>query len=132
MANAVNQAFGVSGVQTLTDAATITLDLSLMPSNVPPGSTVQVGSGNSFAVTLGGNRTLNILNAIDGQIIRLAVTQDGTGSRTLAVQNGGTAALVNGGAMGLTTTAGATDMIEIMYRKDLGKSLVSVVGKAYA
>lgn len=128
------QLFGVGSVQTLTDAATITLDLSKIGGPIPPATTpVTPGTGNSFAVTLGGNRTLNILNAVDGQVIYLYVTQDGTGSRTLAVQNGGTAgaALVATGTL-LTTTAAAIDLVEIVYRGDLGKSFVSAIGRAYA
>lgn len=127
----VPQSFGVGSVQTLTDAATITLDLATAPGYLPPLTTVQVGSGNSFAVTLAGNRVLDILNMAPGQIIRVAVTQDGTGSRTLTVKTGGTTALVATGTL-LTTTAGATDLIEVMYRADLGKALVSAVGRAYA
>lgn len=122
--------FSVGSVQTLVDAATITLDLGRQPGTIPPAtSPSQNGFGNSFAVTLGGNRTLNILNQSDGQALRLFVTQDGTGSRTLAIQNGGTAALVSGT---LSTTAGAVDMLEIVYRADLGKSFVTVVAKNYA
>lgn len=113
---------GLGSVNTLTDGATITLDLS----------TTANSTCASYKVTLGGNRTLNILNAVDGQIIYVAVTQDGTGTRLLSVTNAGVAALLPGGAMGLTTTAGATDLLEILYRQDLGKSIVSVVGKAYA
>lgn len=112
------QNFGPGSVQTLTDGATITLDLASTP-------------GNAFKVTLAGNRTLNILNAVDGQVIDLYVTQDGTGSRTLTVQNGGTAALVATGTL-LTTTAGATDLVSIKYRADLGKSFVQAQGRAYA
>lgn len=122
--------FSVGSVQTLVDAATITLDLGRQPGTIPPAtSPSQNRFGNSFAVTLGGNRTLNILNQSDGQALRLFVTQDGTGSRTLAIQNGGTAALVSGT---LSTTAGAVDMLEIVYRADLGKSFVTVVAKNYA
>lgn len=118
------QSFGAGAIQSLTDAATITLELGQAQGTIPPGSTNQVGTGNSFKVTLGGNRTLNILDAIDGQEIWLYVTQDGTGSRTLAVQNGGTAAVVASGTL-LTTTAGATDLVKIRYRADLGYSFVS-------
>lgn len=127
----VPQAFGVGSVQTLTDAATITLDLAQQAGTVPPATTVQVGGGNAFKVTLGGNRTLNILNAIDGQEIDLYVTQDGTGNRTLSIQNGGTAAVVATGTL-LTTTAGATDLVKIKYRADLGKSFVYAAGRAFA
>lgn len=126
------QLFGVGGVQTLTDAATITLNLGQAGGPIPPATTpVQVGTGNSFKVTLGGNRTLNILGASDGQVIFLYVTQDGTGSRTLTVQNNGTAALVATTTL-LTTTAAATDLVEIVYRADLGQSFVAAVGRAFA
>lgn len=63
------------------------------------------------AVTLGGNRTLDITGMADGQRGSLLVTQDGTGGRTLAmpatslVQGGG------GGAATLTATAGAVDLL---------------------
>lgn len=124
--------FTVGSVQTLTDAATITLDLGKQPGAIPPATTpVGIGTGNSFAVTLGGNRTLNILNQGDGEVIKVYVTQDGTGSRTLTIQSNGTAALVATGTL-LTTTAGATDLIEIIYRADLGKSFVHAQGRAYA
>jgi len=54
----------------LTDAATISVDAS---------------KGNLFTVTLGGNRTLGApTNPKKGQMIVFRITQDGTGSRTLA------------------------------------------------
>lgn len=63
-----NTAF-TPNVVALTDAATITLDASL---------------GNTFTVTLGGNRTLAApTNPVNGQKITLRVRQDGTGGRTL-------------------------------------------------
>lgn len=124
--------FGVGPVQTLTDAATITLNLGQAAGTIPPATTpTQVGTGNSFKVTLGGNRTLNILGQADGQVIFLYVTQDGTGSRTLAIQSNGTAALVATGTL-LTTTAAAVDLVEIVYRADTGQSFVSAIGRAYA
>lgn len=55
-------------VTTLTDGATITWDWSVAP---------------NAQVTLGGNRTLSITNAVTGQTAWLKVIQDGTGSRTL-------------------------------------------------
>jgi hypothetical protein len=55
--------------QTLTDAATITWDVT---------------SGHNAQVTLGGNRTLAApTNLVAGQVYTLRVVQDGTGSRTL-------------------------------------------------
>ena len=54
----------------LTDGATISLDLS---------------NGDFYTVTLTDNRTLaNPTNATTGRVITFIVTQDGTGSRTLA------------------------------------------------
>lgn len=53
----------------LTDAATITWDAS---------------QGSNYMVTLGGNRTVATpTNVLPGQVLRLEVAQDGTGSRTL-------------------------------------------------
>jgi phage-related tail fiber protein len=52
----------------LTDAATITLDLN---------------AGNHFEVTLGGNRTLALTNATIGQNFTVSLKQDSTGARTV-------------------------------------------------
>lgn len=58
-----------SALNTLTDAATIAVDLSL---------------ANNHTVTLGGNRTLgNPTNGRPGQTGSIFIVQDGTGSRTL-------------------------------------------------
>lgn len=65
---------------------------------------VNAALGNDFRVTLAGNRTLaNPSNPANGQVIKVHVTQDATGSRTLAYYTNydwGT-----GGAPTLTTTA---------------------------
>lgn len=79
---------------TVTDGATVTIDASV---------------GNNHTVTLGGNRTLAFSNLVVGQKITLAVTQDATGSRTLAYP-----AAVTFGSAGtptLDTAAGSTDII---------------------
>ena len=83
-------------VVALSDAATIAVDLSL---------------GNNFSVTLAGNRTLgDPTNVTAGQSGVIVVTQDGTGSRTLAY--GGTKYKFAGGtAPTLTTTAAAVDVL---------------------
>lgn len=62
----------ISGsVSTLTDGATIAVDLSL---------------GNTFTVTLGGNRTLaNPTNYKDGDVFCVEFKQDGTGTRTVTL-----------------------------------------------
>lgn len=81
---------------TLTDAATIAVDLSL---------------GINFEVTLAGNRTLgNPTNPVVGQKGIIRVTQDGSGSRTLAY--GGNYKFIGGIAPTLTTTAAAVDYLE--------------------
>jgi hypothetical protein len=83
-------------VVTLTDAATIAVDLSL---------------GNNFAVQLGGNRTLgDPTNATAGQSGVIVITQDGTGSRTLAYA-GTKWKFAGGTAPTLTTTASAVDVL---------------------
>ncbi len=79
----------------LTDGATITADMSL---------------ANNFSVTLGGNRTLaNPTNLTAGQSGVIVITQDGTGSRTLAF--GSQWKFANGTAPSLTTTASAVDVL---------------------
>lgn len=82
-------------VSALTDGATITPDFSL---------------GNNFSVTLGGNRTLaNPTNLAAGQSGVVVITQDGTGSRTLAY--GSYWKFAAGAAPTLTTTASAVDVL---------------------
>tara|TARA_B100000405_G_scaffold301233_1_gene262224 strand:- start:710 stop:1237 length:528 start_codon:yes stop_codon:yes gene_type:complete len=82
-------------ITALTDGATITPDFA---------------AGNNYSVTLGGNRTLaNPTNLTAGQSGVIMVSQDSSGSRTLAFGNywkfaGGTAPT-------LTTTASAVDVI---------------------
>ena len=79
----------------LTDASSIATDLSL---------------GNNFSVTLGGNRTLaNPTNMTAGQSGVIVITQDGTGSRTLAY--GSYWKFAGGTAPTLTTTASAVDVL---------------------
>jgi hypothetical protein len=82
-------------IATLTDAATIAVDM---------------GTANNFSVTLGGNRTLgNPTNLLPGQSGIIYITQDGTGSRTLAYSSFWD--FSNGTAPTLTTTAGAVDAL---------------------
>jgi hypothetical protein len=79
----------------LTDAATIAVDLSL---------------GNNFTVTLAGNRTLGApTNTTAGQSGVIVVTQDSTGSRTLAYNS--VYKFAGGTAPTLTTTASAVDVL---------------------
>jgi len=82
-------------VSALTDGATITPNFAL---------------ANNFSVTLGGNRTLaNPTNLTAGQHGVIVITQDGTGSRTLAY--GSNWKFPAGAAPTLTTTANAVDVL---------------------
>jgi hypothetical protein len=82
-------------VSALTDGATITPDFAV---------------ANNFSVTLGGNRTLaNPTNVVVGQSGVIKITQDGTGSRTLAF--GSSWDWQGGVAPTLTTTANAVDIL---------------------
>ena len=82
------------GVTTLSDGATVTLDMA---------------AGQTNEVTLGGNRTLALTNPKRGQSVLLRVIQDGTGSRTLASPS--SVKWPGGTAPTLTTTAGASDWL---------------------
>jgi hypothetical protein len=87
-------------VVALTDAATIAVNASL---------------GNDFRVTIAGNRTLgNPTSPVDGQMITVLVTQDGTGSRTLSY---GTAWEFSTGLPSPTLSTGAnvTDALGFKY-----------------
>ena len=87
-------------ITALTDGATITPDLTV--------------SAN-FSVTLGGNRTLANPSAMTvGQSGSIFITQDGTGSRTLAY--GSYWDFANGTAPTLTTTANAVDRLDYIVR----------------
>jgi len=82
-------------ITALTDGATITPDFSVT---------------NNYSVTLGGNRTLaNPTNITAGQSGCIFITQDGTGSRTLAF--GSFWDFPAGTAPTLTTTANAVDLL---------------------
>jgi len=90
-----------SALNTLTDAATIAVDLSL---------------ANNHTVTLGGNRTLgNPTNAEPGQTGSIFIVQDGTGSRTLTPDTNWHFA--KGGAHPtFSTAANAVDRIDYIVR----------------
>ena len=82
-------------ITALTDGATITPDFA---------------AGNNYSVTLAGNRTLaNPTNLTAGQSGVILLSQDGTGSRTLAF--GSYWKFAGGTAPTLTTTASAVDVI---------------------
>jgi hypothetical protein len=83
------------GVTALTDGTTITPDFA---------------AANNYSVTLGGNRTLaNPTNLVAGQSGIIKISQDGTGSRTLAF--GSYWKFSAGTAPTLTTTASAVDIL---------------------
>lgn len=84
----------------LVDAATITPDFS---------------ASCNFSVTLGGNRTLaNPSNQVAGQSGSIFISQDATGSRTLAF--GSNWKFPGGSAPSLTTTASASDRIDYIVK----------------
>lgn len=87
-------------ITALTDASSISIDLA---------------DSNNFSVTLGGNRTLaNPSNIVAGQSGSIFITQDGTGSRTLAY--GSYYDFAGGTAPTLSTTASAVDRIDYIVR----------------
>ena len=87
-------------ITALTDGATITPDFAV---------------ANNFSVTLGGNRTLaNPSNLTAGQSGSIFVSQDGTGSRTLAY--GSQWDFAGGTAPTLSTAASAVDRIDYVVR----------------
>lgn len=91
---AVGDVYSAYAEVTLTDAATIAVDMSTFL---------------NARVTLGGNRTLgNPTNAKVGQSGYIAVVQDGTGSRTLSFSSNWKR---EGGAPTLSTAAGTVDYI---------------------
>ena len=92
---------GQSGEITgLTDGATITPDFA---------------DSNNFSVTLAGNRTLaNPSNIVAGQSGSFFISQDATGSRTLAY--GSNYDFIGGTAPTLSTAANAVDRIDYVVR----------------
>ena len=87
-------------ITALTDGATITPDFAV---------------ANNFSVTLGGNRTLaNPSNLTAGQSGSIFVSQDATGSRTLAY--GSQWDFAGGTAPTLSTAASAVDRIDYVVR----------------
>jgi len=86
----------IGAVVALTDATSIATNLAL---------------SNNYSVTLAGNRTLaNPTNTVAGQSGSIFITQDGTGSRTLAM--GSNFKFAGGTAPTLSTTAAAVDRLD--------------------
>jgi len=98
----VSAAKVVSAPVALTDAATIAVDAAL---------------GNTYRVTLGGNRTMGApTNATDGQIIVFELLQDATGSRLVTWTSGsGGFAFDTVSAPALSTVATDRDYVSFVY-----------------
>jgi hypothetical protein len=98
-----------TGTVALVDGANIATDCS---------------TGQIFTVTLGGNRTLtNPTNVVDGASYCWRITQDGTGSRTLAL--GANFKFATGDAWAASTAAAAVDYI---FAQGRPSSLLDIVG----
>jgi hypothetical protein len=89
--------------------------------------TINWVSADIAYLTLTGNCTITNSGAVDGQGVLLYVTQDGTGSRSISFASG-TAFNTTIPSITLSTAAGATDMIQLIYRASTGKyNIVSFV-----
>lgn len=98
----------------LTDAATVAMDMS---------------AGFNFSLTIGGNRTLDApTNTKNGQTGAIVITQDGTGSRTLAYHANWKFA--GGADPTLSTAAGAVDIL--FYQVISSTSIYGTLVKAIA
>jgi hypothetical protein len=97
----------------LTDAATVDVDLSL---------------GINFSLTIGGNRTLGApSNTKNGQAGEIIITQDGTGSRTLAYHANWKFAGDSDPV--LSTAAGAVDVLS--YKVVNSTFIIAALSKAF-
>jgi hypothetical protein len=101
-------------VVTLTDAATVAVDLSL---------------ANNYTLTLGGNRTLGApSNAVAGQGGVIEIKQDGGGNRTLAYNAAWK--FPAGTAPTLSTAANARDLL--VYQVIDSSTILAQLIKAFA
>lgn len=106
--------WSAAAFNSLTDGATITPDFN---------------DGWNFSVTLGGNRTLaNPSNIKVGQAGQIKITQDGTGSRTLAY--GTYWKFPNGTSPTLSTAASSVDLLS--YVVVSSTEIYASLTKAYA
>jgi len=104
----------VADIQGLTDGTNISVDFN---------------TGQNFTVTLAGNRTLdNPTNCVAGQVGSIFITQDGTGSRTLAY--GSSWDFAGGTAPVLSTDAAAVDRLD--YIVQTSTDVQALVTKAYS
>jgi hypothetical protein len=101
----------------LTDAATIAVNAAL---------------GNLFRVTLAGNRTLGApTNPSDGQVISFEITQDGTGSRTLAYASAYEFSTTLASPT-LSTAAGKVDLLSFRYSSVASKWRCTLIDLGFA
>lgn len=97
---------GISNVQTFTAGQRGAVSALTSASTITPN----FATSNNFSLTLATNATLaNPTNIVAGQSGVIAITQDGTGSRTLAY--GSYFKFADATAPTLTTTAGAVDVL---------------------
>jgi len=116
--NAINANNVVSGIFAAIDTAqTFTKGQRGEITALSDGASItpDFADSNNFSITLGGNRTLaNATNVVAGQSGSIFVTQDGTGSRTLAY--GSIYDFAGGTAPTLSTAAAAVDRIDYVVR----------------
>jgi hypothetical protein len=96
-----------------------------------PGANVAVdlSTGLNFSLAMGGNYTLdNPTNTKNGQAGEIIITQDGTGSRTLAY--GSNWKFVGGSDPVLSTAAGAVDVFS--YKVVSSTFIIAALSKAFA
>ena len=104
----------VADIVSLTDAASIAVDFN---------------TGQNFAITLAGNRTLeNPTNCVAGQVGSIFIVQDGTGTRTLAF--GSNWGFPDGTAPVISTSINAVDRLD--YIVHTSTDVHGLVTKAYS
>ena len=104
----------VADIVSLTDSASIAVDFN---------------TGQNFAITLAGNRTLeNPTNCVAGQVGSIFIVQDGTGSRTLAF--GSNWDFPDGTAPVISTSINAVDRLD--YIVHTSTDVHGLVTKAYS
>jgi hypothetical protein len=109
-----DQTWSAADYVALTDAATVDVDMA---------------TGINFTLTIGGNRTLGApTNTKNGQAGEIIITQDGTGSRTLAYHANWKFA--GGSDPVLSTAAGAIDVLS--YKVVSSTFIIAALSKAYA
>jgi hypothetical protein len=117
VSGAINYALAVTGAS-LFETATFTKQVSFgATQTLTPGATTtwNMASGTIAKVTLNQNTTLAISNPVAGTYCTFEVIQDGTGSRTMALPAGSLVAGGGSGAITLTTTANAKDVLTVWY-----------------